>query len=762
MKECFHSTDEGLQLVQKMNTEFGLSVESASYIADVSGTSIDMNHKKGIPSKLFRDLVAMYGSAEQAAKIKSICYSPEFIEKFGDWITDIFCGATNSDGEPEIVWTHQAQGDKYLKFENSVGMAIANALDEKIELDRAEFGQYKDTVNKLRVFTILKDKFDAGQKLSQDEIQHITGKSRATKEETRLALLKGILSSYKALRHMLSGIHLTPAFVSYDGFKHYNNVISSYTVKDWDKVIKLDDGVIPALSLFPAFLSTSVALKPDRKTAIFNIEGKNFKINPNITFDIVDQYFSTTQVGQNKTNVQIDAWNNFKADNADFIERLLNKKSDLIHFLEAFTSYKQSLRKEMSGRGRQINEEAFDFAKRSVILSDDPIFGIAKFAIITNPALPNKSEYLKQLEDELYSDGQRDQWGIPSVAKYADVPAHQERFANLFGNANQLSSRDVLQKLIDENSPLANVAKILLKQGADITINIQDDLVPISDGTKRAGIYDPVSNTITVSRQTYLYPDSLLLHEIMHAHTYRLINSDKYSKKANKLFKEAQKLIFKKYGVSSYEEMLEKYGTRKTYGLENVNEFFSELWTNSEFIKELNSVGTQKATIWQKLKNFLLDILGIKKTSKIFEDASILLDEMISETGDSYFYKKELEADPDFMSQLEGLPSDFFVPTELASRPFEGDIFYGDVESVRDYFGIIKGTAQPITQKGTTPKFKGKMVYNYGNYSRDAKLLGTTTIDAIKRGLRTATTRYESDGNIDYWKQAQVGDIIEW
>lgn len=695
MKGCFHSTDEGLQLVQKMNTEFGLSVESASYIADVSGTSIDMNHKKGIPSKLFRDLVAMYGSTEQAAKIKSICYSPEFIEKFGDWITDIFCGATNSDGEPEIVWTHQAQGDKYLKFENSVGMAIANALDEKIELDRAEFGKYKDTVNKLRVFTILKDKFDAGQKLSQDEIQHITGKSRATKEETRLALLKGILSSYKALRHMLSGIHLTPAFVSYDGFKHYNSVTSSYTVKDWDKVIKLDDGVIPALSLFPTFLSTSVALKPDRKTAIFNMEGKNFKINPNITFDIVDQYFSTTQVGQNKTNVQIDAWNNFKAGNTDFIERLLNKKSDLIHFLEAFTSYKQSLRKEMSGRGRQINEEAFEFARRSVILTDDPIFGIAKFAIITNTNIPNKLENLKALEDELYADGSRDQWGIPS-SPYYDKAAHQARFAELFGNVNQINSQEALQKLIDINSPLAAVAKVLLKQGANVTINFQDDLIPIN-GINRAGVYDPNTNTVILSRQTYLYPDSLLLHELIHAHTYDAVRSDAYRDKAVKIFNEARKLIFQKYNVSSYEELVDKMGTRFAYGFQNVDEFFSELWTNGQFITELNRVGTQKKTVWQKIKEFLLNTLHISKTSQIFDDASTLLDEMISNTGESYFYRKELEGDQDFLAQLESLPNDFFVETPLGSRPYEGDEFYGDIQSVAEYFGINKGTVAPIT-----------------------------------------------------------------
>jgi hypothetical protein len=38
----------------------------------------------------------------------------------------------------------------------------------------------------------------------------------------------------------------------------------------------------------------------------------------------------------------------------------------------------------------------------------------------------------------------------------------------------------------------------------------------------------------------------------------------------------------------------------------------------------------------------------------------------------------------------------------------------------------------------------------------------TSTIDAIKNGERTATTRYGSNGHIDYWSQVQIGDVIEF
>ena len=59
------------------------------------------------------------------------------------------------------------------------------------------------------------------------------------------------------------------------------------------------------------------------------------------------------------------------------------------------------------------------------------------------------------------------------------------------------------------------------------------------------------------------------------------------------------------------------------------------------------------------------------------------------------------------------------------------------------------------------PNFKGQMKYKYGNYKR-SDVTADSTIEAIENGERTATTRFESDGHLDYWKKARVGDIIEF
>lgn len=72
----------------------------------------------------------------------------------------------------------------------------------------------------------------------------------------------------------------------------------------------------------------------------------------------------------------------------------------------------------------------------------------------------------------------------------------------------------------------------------------------------------------------------------------------------------------------------------------------------------------------------------------------------------------------------------------------------------------LRGQQQQTTQP-QQPNAEGNMTFSYGDNKR-ADVSSTTTFDAILNGERTATTRYESDGHIDYWKNLKVGDIIKW
>lgn len=71
-----------------------------------------------------------------------------------------------------------------------------------------------------------------------------------------------------------------------------------------------------------------------------------------------------------------------------------------------------------------------------------------------------------------------------------------------------------------------------------------------------------------------------------------------------------------------------------------------------------------------------------------------------------------------------------------------------------DYTGLFNTSNYRVN-------YEGGMFYYYGNNKRqDVK--SNSTLEAIKRGERTATTRYESDGKIDYWKKVKVGDIVKF
>jgi hypothetical protein len=67
---------------------------------------------------------------------------------------------------------------------------------------------------------------------------------------------------------------------------------------------------------------------------------------------------------------------------------------------------------------------------------------------------------------------------------------------------------------------------------------------------------------------------------------------------------------------------------------------------------------------------------------------------------------------------------------------------------------VVEAKSEPVT-------FTGKMTFAYGSNKR-SDVESNTTFDAIKAGERTATTRYTTDGKIDYWSKAKVGDIIEF
>jgi hypothetical protein len=113
-----------------------------------------------------------------------------------------------------------------------------------------------------------------------------------------------------------------------------------------------------------------------------------------------------------------------------------------------------------------------------------------------------------------------------------------------------------------------------------------------------------------------------------------------------------------------------------------------------------------------------------------------------ADSGAKFIVGDMLGADTEFIKYLDEIGADYTV--------------YHSGDKPR-----IPIKEQLATQKDLTPKFFGQMRYSYGDKKRN-DISATTTIDAILSGERTATTRFDDDGNIGYWKKAKVGDIIKF
>ena len=81
-------------------------------------------------------------------------------------------------------------------------------------------------------------------------------------------------------------------------------------------------------------------------------------------------------------------------------------------------------------------------------------------------------------------------------------------------------------------------------------------------------------------------------------------------------------------------------------------------------------------------------------------------------------------------------------------------------DNFNDLLGGLDKTVLP-KQITTGNLLKGKMSFSYGKNKRPG-ISSNSTIEAVVRGERTATTRYSDKAAFNYWKNAKKGDIIEW
>lgn len=186
---------------------------------------------------------------------------------------------------------------------------------------------------------------------------------------------------------------------------------------------------------------------------------------------------------------------------------------------------------------------------------------------------------------------------------------------------------------IGKNSQLAALANNLLSKLGELK-GLQVRVVPRIEGnaygenTRVAGLYNPEDNTITISaaecfHSNYAF-DATVLHETMHAivHNTKIDGQKRFE--FNKLFREIKDSILKKYGVKSLDELEGTKVYRKLYGLNNPDEFISEIFINSDFAAEIDSV---EKSFFDRFVEWLFDLLNLPMSKIAKKQVSdILLD----------------------------------------------------------------------------------------------------------------------------------------
>ena len=152
---------------------------------------------------------------------------------------------------------------------------------------------------------------------------------------------------------------------------------------------------------------------------------------------------------------------------------------------------------------------------------------------------------------------------------------------------------------------------------------------------------------------------------------------------------------------------------------------------------------------------------GYKETQGIGKEKAIHLS-----PGDSYIFglqgKNRRAYHRTFAKPTNGFLPEIFIKNENRT------IKAGDARisiTMRRVMPLEEGMpVEPKIEKlkaEQKSKFKGQMTYSYDGNQHDFHAV-KTTIEAIKKGWRTATTRYEDSPSFEYWKTAKVGDIIDW
>jgi len=192
----------------------------------------------------------------------------------------------------------------------------------------------------------------------------------------------------------------------------------------------------------------------------------------------------------------------------------------------------------------------------------------------------------------------------------------------------------VLRRIANGNSNMSKIAKAILPYVPNMPIHIETSLNTVNilttDGPW-AGKYLP-SQSPQIILNPYAnigqsIPETVVVHEAIHAATYIKIRDPKYQ-----VLKAELERLFEQ--VKKYESKLSD-----TYPLINLDEFMTGLFTRPTFIRDLKKIKTDRPTefknLFEELFHYILSLFKIKKGNNLYESSFAVTSQIIAATNPS-------------------------------------------------------------------------------------------------------------------------------
>lgn len=276
-----------------------------------------------------------------------------------------------------------------------------------------------------------------------------------------------------------------------------------------------------------------------------------------------------------------------------------------------------------------------------------------------------------------------------------------------------------------------------------------------------SGFYDPNSNSITIKLSTIRSSNSLiptLLHEIMHAIVANTKKDKSKLEELTKTFYQVRKSIFKQYGIKKLSD-LEKSSQRikrDLYGLNDIDEFISEIFVNDRFAKIIDNA---EPSWFEKF----IDWLFGKKT-KLSKYIKSQIKELLVDFSGNTINEREAATDKQLSLKVlrairkeeKSLSTSQFITTVVKQANINGGLnnLIDNIQSInsretRDNLASFIRHALTYYNDGLTAEIRAEMSIILSNAKRDSNgnLLAPNGKPSNLRRLQYALVRTKAFKN---------------